>query len=385
MSLPPLQKPLRSAAPGNYLGYSLQQLRACHHLLKSEDGSIVSLEHFDDVAVHRADGSLLLEQCKSALSGNPVADRSDELWKTLANWSETCPMIAADPANTIFRIYVSPVKSGSLVKQMAEAGSAEAKPLLRRIEKLLSGTKKPACSANLERFLQAGEKLCLKIIERFEFLTDDDPTLKVLEYARLMADEAASELASACVGMAVDRLDKLVRQKKPAAVDCTAFRRQVRTFASRSNLSNLVATPPPTDAAVTTLANQDPLFLRQLHAVGFERRMLLAAVGDYLRANADKTFWAEEGRVLEASIVELDRQMMRRHAMLRDEVEDVHVGRQPHERGRRLYRRCAESPMTLESAPLPPHFVAGEFNHLAQSRDVGWHPSYESLFPKDSD
>lgn len=60
MSLLELEKPLKTAAAGQYLGYSLQQLRLCHHLLKAPDGDTVSLEYLDDVAVHRSDGTFLL-------------------------------------------------------------------------------------------------------------------------------------------------------------------------------------------------------------------------------------------------------------------------------------------------------------------------------------
>ena len=70
MSVLNLEKPLKTAAAGQYLVYSLQQLLLCHHLLKAPDGNDASLEYLDDVAVHRADGTLR-EQSKSALSGQP--------------------------------------------------------------------------------------------------------------------------------------------------------------------------------------------------------------------------------------------------------------------------------------------------------------------------
>jgi hypothetical protein len=44
MSLLELEKPLKATAAGQYLGYSLQQLRLCHHLFKTADGDRVSLE-----------------------------------------------------------------------------------------------------------------------------------------------------------------------------------------------------------------------------------------------------------------------------------------------------------------------------------------------------
>jgi len=75
----------KSTAPGQYLGYGLQDVRLCRHLLKAPPGCTVSLEFIEDTAIHRLDGTMVLEQSKSALSGNPLADGSVELWKCFAN------------------------------------------------------------------------------------------------------------------------------------------------------------------------------------------------------------------------------------------------------------------------------------------------------------
>ena len=61
MSLIEMETPAKAAAPGQYLGFSLQQLRACFHLFSAPDGDTVSLEHWDDVGVHRVSGAVVLE------------------------------------------------------------------------------------------------------------------------------------------------------------------------------------------------------------------------------------------------------------------------------------------------------------------------------------
>jgi hypothetical protein len=43
----------KAAAPGQYLGYSLQQLRLCHHLLRTKGDYQVSFEYLDE---HWPDG-----------------------------------------------------------------------------------------------------------------------------------------------------------------------------------------------------------------------------------------------------------------------------------------------------------------------------------------
>src|SRR5688500_4206102 len=98
-------KPKHSAV-GPYLGYGLQTVRLCTRLLTEAADSRVLVEHDDDVSVHYADGSKLLEQTKSAPKQNPVADWSRDLWKTLYNWLEANPPSSGSKIR--YRLYVTP-------------------------------------------------------------------------------------------------------------------------------------------------------------------------------------------------------------------------------------------------------------------------------------
>src|SRR3954471_4406038 len=102
MSVAQLERP-KSSVPGQYLGYALQPVRLCFHLFDAPTGALVSLEFLEDVAVHYPDGALLLEQSKSALSGNPAGDRSAELWKALGNWAELCVSGGVSASTSVFR------------------------------------------------------------------------------------------------------------------------------------------------------------------------------------------------------------------------------------------------------------------------------------------
>ena len=70
--------------PGQYLGYSLQATRFLVKLLESDPDSTVSLEVFEDIGVESYDGYRTAEQDKSATNGNPVSDRSVDLWRSAA-------------------------------------------------------------------------------------------------------------------------------------------------------------------------------------------------------------------------------------------------------------------------------------------------------------
>lgn len=385
MSVLELKKPLKTSAAGQYLGYSLQQLRLAHHLFRALDGDAVSLEYLDDVAVHRANGTFLLEQSKSALVGNPMSDRSEELWKTFANWAELCVDGTVEAATTDFRLYVTPAKTGTLVGAIHAASETDADQVLAKIKKLISPAKvNVGCADLVMRFLEAGEDICLRIIARFQLVAESDPVESVRQFVRPGAPpEALEDLTAAAIGMARDRIDNLIRKKSYPIQDVTSFRREFRTFASRSNLTSLLRSTAaqPSTETIETLVNSAPMFVRQLHAIEASDDLLVTAVSDFLRAKADKIQWADEGRVLVDSFVDFDAQLVREHKIVRDEIEDVQATIEIVARGRALYRRCTATVLPLEGQTLPSHFVAGAYNHLADARQVGWHPQYATLFP----
>jgi hypothetical protein len=74
---------------------------------------------------------------------------------------------------------------------------------------------------------------------------------------------------------------------------------------------------------------------------------------------------------------------VRQHTILRDEIEDTLASSDEPARGRALYRKCAATELPLDGQTLPDHFVAGAYNCLADARRLGWHPSYETLFPEE--
>jgi hypothetical protein len=384
MSILTLEKPLKTSAAGQYLGYSLQQLRLCHHLFKVPDGDMVSFELLDDVAVHRGDGTLLLEQSKSALVGNPVSDKSEELWKTFTNWAELCAAGTVDPATTDFRLYVTPVKTGGLVSAMHAADSAQAQQVIPKINKIVApGKAEVGCTPLVKRFLAAGTHICGQIIEHFELITESEPVESVRQYVRPGAPpEALEDLTAAAIGMARDRIDKLIRDKQPPVQSPITFRQAFRVFASRSNLTNLLRStaPEPGPATIETLVSAAPMFVRQLQAIEASGDLMITAVSDFLRTRADKIQWADEGHVLDDSFEDFDAQLIRQHKLLRDEIEDVQAAANEFSRGRALYRRCVGTTLPLDGRTLPSHFVSGAYNHLANAPLIGWHPKYITLF-----
>jgi hypothetical protein len=384
MSLVELKAPSKAAAPGQYLGFSLQQVRLCYHLLRVPDGASVSLEYMDDVAVHGSDGYLTLEQDKSALSGNPASDRSEELWKTFANWADLCAG-GLDPSTASFVLYVTPAKVGDVVMTLHSAVEAEAVSNALAKVKSLFNSKKPdvGCNPYIKRFIDAGDLICRAIIHKFNLITEDDPIEGIRQQLRsVIRTETLNEFSAAAIGIARERADTLIRKNEPAIILAVEFRRQFHSFVRKYDLLGLLisSAPAPSADAIAAIVNIAPLFVRQLEAVEASADLLVTAVSDYLRTETDKVDWADEGLIFANSLDELDGQLERQHTIARDEVEDMMASVSEVRRGRALYRKCVATQLPLEGRTLPSHFIAGAYNSLADGLRVGWHPNYQHLF-----
>lgn len=378
--------PTKSSAGGQYLGYSLQQVRLCFHLLAAADGDLVSLEIVDDVAIHRADGSVLLEQSKSALSGNPASEKAEDLWKTFANWAEGCKEANLSIDSTDFRYYVSPSKSAAAIlsKMVKATSDAEASILLKKLKKLVTeGGAELAWVKQLQRFLEAGDDVCSKIIQRCSFETEADPLAGVRDRLNLLPEDVRGDYVAAIIGLARDRIDMLIRMGEPRVIEAKMFRTLVWAFVRRHNFSNVLhpTGTEPDPAEISAVADMAPLFVRQLAAIEAKPIMMISAISDYLRTTADKVQWAARGTVLEDSFAELNSHLTRRHGLICDDLDDTNPPLDPTRRGRQVYRRCAQENVPLDGQSLPSYFVAGAFNCLAQDRHLGWHPDYLNLFP----
>ncbi|WP_155773763.1 ABC-three component system protein [Methylorubrum extorquens] len=377
--------PTKSAAPGQYLGYGLQDVRLCHHLLKAPKGSLVSLEYIDDTAIHHPGGAALLEQSKSALSSNPLSDSSVELWKSLSNWAKLCTNDAVDPTKTLFRLYVCPPKEGELAHLMhAATTDAEAAIVLAKIARKVTPTNKAkGCNPYITQFIDTGEKTCKKIILNFRIVIEEDPIEPIRELLRLsVLSTTLDDFCAYAIGAAKNHIAALIRAGEPPVIEAEIFRKNLQAFIRKHGALGLLVptTEGPTDTQVASALAATPVFVQQLLKINMKQEHLVRAVSDFLRSDADRTFWAADGRIVEESLDELHYGLEAHFQNMRDEVEDLHSAMAAETRGRQVYRQCVKHQAPLEGRSVPSYFIPGTYNMLANNCRVGWHPNYNNFF-----
>lgn len=380
-------KPKRTkhAAPGQYLGYALQPVRLCFHLLTCPPSASVSLEHLDDVTVHYPDGSILLEQTKSALSQNPLGDFANDFWKCLTNWFTSVSSGTIDPKVTTFRLYVTPVKSGPRATALSQATSQkDIEKIFSRLKTSLSKLKKqPSCLAHINAVLGLTPEDRFNVVSRFRVTSSDpDPVEPIREL--LMATVGPALIDPLCqfaIGRAKELADALIREGKPAIIDGDQFKADFRLFVQKNNLPSFLTplTTTPSELDVSSLLSTHPVFIQQLDLVKVDEDDRVRAVSDFLRAAADKTSWSEAGVIFDSGLKDWDNDLVRRHQFIRGEVSDVHAEKDPVTKGRIIYRRSSQMEPSLEGRAVPGHFVHGCLNALADKKSIGWHPEFATL------
>ena len=160
-----------SNAPGQLLGYAMQFPRALCHLLQGGPGDIVCVEVLGDVASVASDGETIAEEDKSSTTGNPLTDKSTDLWKTIANWIRAINSGELDIKKTKFVLYCNKAgKNGIVNKFSAVQNTDDAKIAIGEAKEIFIDIKEGhAIWEDYDFVMNKNEGSLLKLVEKFEF------------------------------------------------------------------------------------------------------------------------------------------------------------------------------------------------------------------------
>lgn len=377
----------KHSAAGPYLGFGLQTVRLCARLLSEPPTATVFIEHDDDVSVHYADGTKLLEQTKSAQKQNPLADWARDLWKCLHNWLEDNAPITAADQQINFRLYVTPTQSGAFVSALSAAKTAsEVEAFVAKVKSEITAAKKKTESYKFaKRYLEGTTEEQVGLTTRFQLICEDDPLDSIRNlYRPAVAEQLLNQIASYAIGEAKRQSDILLLAGKPAGIVAGPFQEQIRNYVQRTNLPALFSfdPAPPIPALVSSTFSCRPVFVRQLELIGADTEQQLLAVSDFLRSASDKTHWGVEGILLPHSLDDWDDTLVRRHKAVHESISTLHAHLDSTKLGTAIYAECRKLNLSLEAKSVPDHFTHGCLNDLADRRELGWHPDYAALLDK---
>jgi len=387
-----IKKRRNNQVPGQFYGYSLQITRVVAHLLRARQGESVSVEHLEDVATSAAAG-VVVEQDKSGLAHNPVADRALELWKTLHNWVRAI-RDGALRSDTKFVLYVAQSHRGHVIERIhATSNQVDAAALVEALRtefwgaapKRLERAKLPSQLAeHVDGVLSASDEVVALlfanvILENGSGSPNDD--LLVLIGEKAISEAAREDVLKHLLGWAKRAIDKRIEKRLPPVLSWEEFQKQLVAAAKKFDRSGslLASTPAEISEADVQKELRSRTYVRQLQAVKCEECDLHRSVHDFLRSAVDRTTWSEQGDVIEGSFHEFEDGLERGWQSQRTRVEIEQKAAIEEDRGRLLYANCMGLQVRLQGMEVPTYFVPGSFHTLADSMRLGWHPRFREL------
>lgn len=382
-----------TSAPGQYYGYSMVQgARLLHRLLQATPDETVSIEGLDDISVD-GDRGLLVEQDKSGLAHNPVADKSLDLWKTLRNWLEGLRN-GQIPAGSKFVLYVAQSHTGSVVERLHICRSAADGGILAQALRLefwgngpeylekLSNT--ASLREHLDPVLEASDEVLGEIFHRFEFVQgcgSPYDEIKSLLKLKAIGEDAIEQTHDVLIGWCQKKVAKCIEARQLPAVCQPEFHKQLLACARKFDRADkeLISALHPISEAEIKEHLQVSVYVKQMCAVGLADDHLTDAIDEYLRAAADRAHWGIRGYVLEESFSDYQNELTKNWRRKRQAEFNDGNGKAEEKIGQALFLSCMNVRLPLQRMQVPEYFTPGAFHALADTCKIGWHPRFMEI------
>ena len=388
------EKPRSSQAPGQLLGYSMQFTRLTHLLLEKGVDWVLSLECFSDVGGQSKTGQRLAEEDKSTHTGNPLADRSRDLWKTLFNWVVSVEDGKLNPSNTSFIIYISRQVEGAIANAFSAAQtSEEARAALEQAQVLLWGeapdftlreSVAKQISPYVKKVFSTDPNLVSEIVRHFEIGCGSGSPTADLRHAfarlQLMPPEQLDSAMKFATGWIKIKADLQLEASEPATITGEEFFSALTNYvfnrSTRTVLRSVAGIPSESETRIEFLSR---VFVRQLDIIDEPDEEKLSAVRDWWRSKGDCISWVRDGYIDPDAIGAFSRDLMRRWEHERGRLPLLRASLGESEQGQLLYRSCSCMRVPLDGLPVESHVVCGTYHDLADSLKVGWHPNFREI------
>jgi hypothetical protein len=380
----------RSNAAGQYFGYALQAIRMCHYLQTvRKDICEVTLEGIEDIEVYVPNEGWILEQCKSGLSHNPVADWASDLWKTFAHWIKLVDAKRIDPKLSQFRLYLVQNKTGNYVSKLNDAKkNSDIRELIDEIKCAAEEVNPTGAMKYINQFLTCDHEVLYSIIKNFQFRSgNSNPYYHIESELELtVSPRMLNEVVVCAVGWVTNQANEKIVAKQRATLLRSDYRTWLQNYLQQNDRNHLLPTIQytPENSEITDVINSFPVFIQQLEFLEAHSDDKLRATTDYMKAFAQKTQWAALGFVQEDSFEKYQEELKVEWGFNKTDIEIKYSNNTLEQQGKLLLTSCLRNQnKKIDFKPLPDFYSRGEYHNLAGGEGdesdavIGWHPMYE--------
>ena len=378
---------MKSNAPGQLLGYTIQFPRALCHLLRSGPGNTVCVEVLGDVATKKENNEVIAEEDKSSLSGKPITDKSTDLWKTFFNWIVAIKEGSFDVGKTRYILYCNKSGRPSIVDQFSAATNVnEAGEALKKTKKQLSDvTSKHEIWDNYDFVVNQNENLLLQVICQFEvqygiYAGYDDVNYEIRK--KNVPLSQIDFLRDKISGWLLKVIQEKIAKKEPACISWEDYDHQFSVVFKRVRQRELVdftLESPPKPEDIHQQVKIRPRYLRQLDLIGCTDDEIIEAVSEYLRADVNRHSWIENELIDEDTAADF---MDKLRAFWNNQKKIILITEKnlgDEEKGQLFLGKCKSKQEKISDMSPPDPTIAGTYHALAEEPVLGWHPTWEKL------
>lgn len=381
---------MKSNAPGQLLGYSLQFPRALYHLLRSGPKDVVYVEVLGDVATLSSAGELLSEEDKSSIAGNPLTDRSTDLWKTFSNWIDAIINKDFDIEKTQFVLYCNQSGRQGIVNKFSEAQNQ------LNIESAIEYAKNELSDIQPDHeiwkyydcVMNKNCSLLLKIIPRFELQLGHGAGYDEIriEIKRKHVPEGQIEfIIENLSGWIQKVVVESIAARKSAIISWEEFNHQFLVLFNRSRCRELIDFTmqySQDDEKVQNQVRIRPRYLQQLEAIDLKDEEILAEVSDYLRADVNREKWISDEIIDDNVASDFEERLTVFWKNQRKRIQITNKTLHETEQGQLLLSDCKSRQEAIRDMVPPSSTISGTYHALADELTLGWHPNWETIFPQ---
>ncbi|RVT98473.1 hypothetical protein EOD41_16935 [Mucilaginibacter limnophilus] len=376
-----------SNAPTQLLGYAVQFPRALLHLLRGGPGDAVSVEVIGDVATHHADGSASSEEDKTSTVGNPLTDRSTDLWKTFYNWLKAIDEGSIVLDKTRFYLYTNQSGREAIVHVFDKAATTgEAKAALATARTTFADiSESHEIWPYLNFVLSYDPGKLAELLTRFELQVNDGLGFNEIqdELERLLIGKHQRKFVTNLLsGWLQEEIMSKIALKQPALIPWEDYQKQFAVYFDRARKLELVdfaLENPPTDDLIRDQVKIQPRYLQQLSHIRADEDEIVEAVTDFLRAKTNRDKWIENEIINEDIAIDFEEKLTGFWNTQQKMIALTERTREEHERGQLLFLNCKIRQEMIRDMSPPNGTIAGTYHALVEGKSLGWHPRWDAL------
>lgn len=374
----------KTTAIAPWLGYTAQEYRLVQRLLHASKSSVLGFEVLDDVQ-EISDEKIVLEQDKiSVTSRNILSNQSKDLWKTLSNWCDLITAGVIDPMKTEFLIYTNKEHTSEALKLLIESNDLiKAREAFPKLEKLVNPPSE-SIKKYVNNFFSFDDRKYL-LMANFNYLSGSSSIPRDLIKSYLEINTSIGEYAERIIheilGWTKDTLTLLAEKKLPTFIKSESFGQRLGEIESKyrqQSLLDFVCKRAADDNDVQSELTGHPIYLQQLQLVDLDDMDIQEAIIAKLESKDAVIKWTLEGRIQEASYTKYNETLKRKWKAQKSITFIEHSEKPDESQGKLLYNQClyAFTETKLEKKTVDDFFSHGSLQNLANSKEIGWHPSY---------